>query len=110
MKDFYDFQNYYASMGLTLGSMQGEMPPEIFAPLADAFLAEYKQARALFNAENDSKQSLREAKYRGKLSRKGWKARIRAEFEKPEDSAITVSVKAEESPAETLPSTVIRSQ
>lgn len=108
MKDFYEFQQYYATMGLTLGSMQGEMPPEMFAPLADAFLLEYKQARALFDAENDSRQALREARFRGKLSRKGWKQRIRSEFEK----SVTIHdfSDSQSSTQETLPSTVIRSQ
>lgn len=109
MRDYYEFQQFYASMAQALGSIQGEMAPELFAPLADTFLKEYKQARVLFDVENNTKQALREAKFRAKLARKHWKARIRDEF-KPSNDNFSVSAKTECSKTETLPSIVIKSQ
>lgn len=109
MRDYYEFQQFYASMAQALGSIQGEMAPELFAPLADTFLKEYKQARVLFDVENNTKQALREAKFRAKLARKRWKLRIRNEFKTPNED-VSVSVETECSTTETLPSAVIKSQ
>ena len=74
-KNFEEFQNYFLSLGMTLASIQEEMPPELFAPLADAFLNEYKQALKLFNIENDVKFEQKQSKFRFKLLKKGWRAR-----------------------------------
>lgn len=83
-KNFEEFQNYFLSLGMTLASIQEEMPPELFAPLADAFLNEYKQALKLFNIENDVKFEQKQSKFRFKLLKKGWRKKIRDElFPKP---------------------------
>lgn len=79
-KTFEEFQNYFLNLGMTLSSIQEEMPPELFAPLADAFLNEYKQSLKLFNIENDMKFEQKQSKYRFKLLKKGWKNRVKKEL------------------------------
>ena len=79
-RTFEEFQNYFLNLAMILATVQEEMPPELFSPLADAFLSEYKQALKLFNIENDVKFDQKQSKYRFKLLKKGWKKKIRDEL------------------------------
>lgn len=79
-KSFEEFQNYFLNLAMILATVQEEMPPELFAPLADAFLSEYKQSLKLFNIENDVKFEQKQSRYRFKLLKKGWKRKVRDEL------------------------------
>lgn len=86
--DFESFQAYYLNLALSLSLSQEEMPPELFANLADSFLLEYKNAKKFFDIENNTKQKLRESKFRAKLLCKNWRKRIRQEFANSEREAV----------------------
>ena len=89
--NFEEFQSYFLNLIMPLSMVQEEIPPELFAPLADAFLKEYKETLELFKIENNIKFKQKEAKFRAKLLRKGWKKRIRDEsLPKPESQAKVV--------------------
>lgn len=85
MKSFNDYeelQNEFIRIVAPLAMMQEEIAPELFAPLADAFLKELKLSKKLYGVEHNSDHQQREAKYRYKLLRKGWKCRLREELGK----------------------------
>lgn len=105
-KNFEEFQNYFLSLGMTLASIQEEMPPELFAPLADAFLNEYKQALKLFNIENDVKFEQKQSKFRFKLLKKGWRKKIRDELS-PKASGVVKESRQSEPEGERINSVAV---
>lgn len=96
-KEFEDIQNAFVDLALNLSMCQEEVPPEIFEPMADAFLKQYKHELDLFNVENDYKQHQRESKYRQRLSKRGWRRRIRQELKKNENDAVNEEAESEQS-------------
>lgn len=99
MKSFEDFdslQQYHINLVMPLTMLQEECPPELFAPMADSFLKQYKESLRLFNIEHNFKQQQREAKYRYRLLKKGWRKRIRRELSS-EDEAVKFSAESEQS-------------
>lgn len=97
--NFEEFQSYFLNLIMPLSMVQEEIPPELFAPLADAFLKEYKETLELFKIENNIKFKQKEAKFRAKLLRKGWKKKIRDEIlPKPESQARVVKESRQSEP------------
>ncbi len=93
--EFEYFQNYFINLAMSLSMIQEECPPEVFAPMADAFLSEYRSTLRLFNIEHSFKQQRRESKYRSRLLKKAWRKRIRREIR--EERAVNCLAESEQS-------------
>ena len=93
--EFEYFQNYFINLAMSLSMIQEECPPEVFAPMADAFLSEYRSTLRLFNIEHSFKQQRRESKYRSRLLKKAWRKRIRREIR--EECAVNCLAESEQS-------------
>ena len=98
--NFEEFQSYFLNLIMPLSMVQEEIPPELFTPLADAFLKEYKETLELFKIENNIKFKQKEAKFRAKLLRKGWKNRIRDEILSKSESKARVVKESRQSEPE----------
>ena len=104
--EFEYFQNYFINLAMSLSMIQEECPPEIFVPMADAFLREYKSTLKLFSIEHSFKQQKRESKYRFRLLKKAWRKRIRREIREEG----TVNCQAESEPSERINSEAVYAQ
>lgn len=79
---YEDLQTEFLQIVYPLSIAQEQTTPELFAPMADAFLREFNQAWQLYQIEHNAKHQKREAKYKYKLLSKGWKKRMREELGK----------------------------
>ena len=113
MRSFEEYeclQQYFMNLGMQLAMIQEEMTPELFAPLADGFLKELKQAKQLFDIENNPRQQKREARYRYRLLKRGWRKRIKAEFAPKESEFESVKDKVESEQGERINSVAVYAQ
>ncbi len=81
-EEYEDFQKRMINLLMPIAMIQEEVSPKLFMPLANTYLKAFKDFKKLNEIENNIKQEKREAKYRYRLLKKGWRKKIRKGLEK----------------------------